>query len=209
VNGHLTVTGTDQGDTILLQVQGSQLNIIRNGVTEWCNLSDVTSIEIFCEDGEDWVNIGTGIMACTIWGGNGNDILRGGNAGDYIVGENGDDLLFGNMGPDTLFGELGYDTLGGGKGLDSVYGGFNADTLTGGLGSDMLSSGKGHDSLNGGDGNDTLLGGLGNDSFYGEAGNDMIYALNNLAGTVDGGLGFDSAEVDNLIDLLTSIETLL
>ncbi len=111
-------------------------------------------------------------------------------------------------------GNEGNDLLIGGEGNDSLWGNIGNDSLDGRGGYDSLSGQQGRDTLQGGDGHDTLVGGLDIDFLYGGAHNDVLYADNNDFGEiVDGGGGFDRADVDILgitpIDLLVDVELLI
>ena len=90
----------------------------------------------------------------TLFGGDGNDILRGSTGNDALIGGAGDDQLFGlagndrldaGDGDDTLFGGVGNDVLLGRDGNDMLFGEFGDDTLFGGLGVDILDGGPGED----------------------------------------------------------------
>ncbi|WP_208109775.1 calcium-binding protein, partial [Dongia mobilis] len=106
----------------------------------------------------------------TLFGGDGNDLIRGDNQNDVLYGKDGDDLLQGENGEDTLHGGDGNDWLEGGNGKDVLYGGD---------GNDMLFGDDGADELYGGDGNDCLWGGKGADSFFGGDGNDIFHDIDN------------------------------
>ena len=67
----------------------------------------------------------------------------------------------------------------------------------------------GADNLNGGDGTDLLDGGSGSDTIAAGAGDDEVRALDGVLDVIDGQAGNDTAERDNLVDQLTSIETIL
>ncbi|MFE2495507.1 calcium-binding protein [Streptomyces scopuliridis] len=66
----------------------------------------------------------------TLYGDDGNDILRaggdndevyGGKGNDKLYGEEGNDTMYGNSGDDVLYGGPGNDTLSGGPGKNKVY----------------------------------------------------------------------------------------
>ena len=63
----------------------------------------------------------------TLFGGNGNDILRGGADSDILAGRAGNDSLDGGDGADILAGDDGNDTLNGGAGFDAMVGGTGND----------------------------------------------------------------------------------
>lgn len=133
--------------------------------------------------------------ADTIYGGQGNDIIRS-NGGSLLYGDRGNDTI-GNDAP--LGGGFGVSAGGG----DTMYGGDGDDSLKanaigpsslfGNQGNDVLVAGNKADTLYGGKDNDTLqssVGGL----LYGDIGNDNI-ALSGSgitgATTVYGGEGND------------------
>lgn len=114
-----------------------------------------------------------------------------------IVGTEGDDILRGTPGNDVICGLGGNDVLRGGGGDDVLVGGPGNDVLDGGAGDDRLEGGPGNDRLTGGPGADTLLGGPGNDTFF---------ARDGQADRLAGGPGTDTATVDRKLDHLSSIE---
>jgi Ca2+-binding RTX toxin-like protein len=135
----------------------------------------------------------------------------------------------------TVFAGAGLDTVAGGAGNDNIFGDLNASpsttpVISGAPGSDVLSGGGGHDLIDGnaGDdvlhgnaGDDTVVGGSGIDKMFGDLGNDFIRAHDNNGGElVDGGDGFDRAEVDDLFiiingqfvsirDIVTNVENVI
>ena len=85
--------------------------------------------------------------------------LIGGEGDDVLSGFSGDDRIEGHGGNDVLHGGAGEDILDGGTGADSLNGGDGADTLAGGDGEDALSGGGNDDTyvFLKGDGGDLLL----------------------------------------------------
>lgn len=135
---------------------------------------------LYGEDGDDVIRAGVGTDR--VYGGEGKDLLYGGDDRD---------LLEGGLGEDTLNGDAGNDSLDGGADNDLLFGGLGNDSLSGGLGSDRLDGGAGHDVLNGGGGGtDTLTGGTGDDRFIisGTAG-DVITITDLGAGETAGANG--------------------
>jgi Ca2+-binding RTX toxin-like protein len=115
-----------------------------------------------------------------VYGGRGNDVIR--NQGAYwarLSGGAGNDSIFGGQGPEFIYGDAGKDRLYGGFGLDDVYGG---------------------------SGNDMLWGGRGQDLIAGNDGDDRFDSRDGLRDSVRGGLGTDSALVDEGIDSVQSVE---
>jgi hypothetical protein len=119
------------------------------------------------------------LLACTIVGTPGNDILRGTAGSDVICGLDGNDTLRGGGGDDVLVG---------------------------GAGNDVLDGGAGNDRLEGGPGNDRLIGGPGADTFLAGPGDDTLLARDGQPDRVAGGPGRDTATVDRGLDRLSSIE---
>jgi Ca2+-binding RTX toxin-like protein len=60
--------------------------------------------------------------ADTLWGNNGNNLLKGGDGNDFLSGFGDGDLLRGEEGTDTLYGGAASDTLVGGTDADIMYG---------------------------------------------------------------------------------------
>lgn len=85
------------------------------------------------------------VLAATIGGTGGHDVLFGTSGDDTINGLGGNDLVFGARGVDTIHGGPGNDALSGGPGDDFLYGDDGIDVLVGGLGADLLNGGLGND----------------------------------------------------------------
>ena len=146
------------------------------------------------------------LVAATINGNGGDDVLVGTPAVDVINGLGGDDQIYGNLGGDFIAGGLGGDGyVHGGSGSDKVDGNDGDDVLFGDglnclpgetegdveaavpLSCETVlvpNNQKGNDNLNGGPGNDFLRGDRGNDSLIGGPGEDTIYG--------DGDFAFES-----------------
>ena len=103
-----------------------------------------------------------------------------------VSGTAGNDVLAGTGGDDVICGGGGHDTITGGAGHDIIIGGTGDDKLDGSAGDDLIIAGPGHDQLIGGDGADRLYGGAGNDLAWGGAGDDQMF----------GGDGWDSLSGD-------------
>lgn len=226
-DGALVVNGTSAADTIQLSSDAGLVNVVANGVTQTYPLSSISNITVSGLEGQDFISVGHGIIGCSIGGGigadriiggDGHDTISGGKGQDSIDGGAGSDLLHGNLGDDTLAGGAGSDALYGDDGNDSIGGGPQGDILYGGDGADTLSGGKGHDVLYASAGGGSAFGGMGNDIMYagfssvrifGQAGDDTIWARNGQSNTIDGGDGSNSAQVDDLLDLCSNIQSLL
>ena len=148
--------------------------------------SNVTRLRINSFGGNDVINLSaTGVGA---------DVFAGG----------GHDVIYGSAGNDNLNGDL------------AIVQGFDGEELGpqlfGTPGNDVIYGNSGNDLLRGGPADDRLEGGFGFDAMFGEAGHDRIFARDGVIGeTVDGGTGFDNAQVDEDLfgiprDILISID---
>jgi Ca2+-binding RTX toxin-like protein len=91
-------------------------------------------------------------------------------------------------------------------GRDTIIGSSQADLLRAGGDFDSVNGAAGDDTIFGGDGGDTLRGGPGRDQLFGEALDDFLFAENGDRDTVDGGDGFDNADLDEELDTQSNIE---
>ncbi len=105
----LTVNGTSGNDNISLSAAGGTLTVNQNGVSASFGLTNIDSIRVLANDGNDTVGVGPGVPAVFISGGAGDDSLSGGD---------GDDSVYGDAGNDTLRGGAGVDLLDGGSGAN-------------------------------------------------------------------------------------------
>ena len=172
--GTLTVHGSVYGDQIQVSRNSGPLfdriEVIENGyVTGSFTTSSVSTIRVYGNGGNDALAVGSGVGAVYLNGGDGNDALYGGNANDTLDGWNGDDYISGGNGNDVLYGYFGNDQITGGAGNDYIYGESGSDTITGGAGDDCL---------------------------YGGNDNDYFFACDGTNDYVDGGAGWDTAQVD-------------
>lgn len=153
--------------------------------------------------------------------GEGNDVI---NMRDFRGGEirlfqdqSVERLLnIGKSGPATIFGSDiaevylcngSFDVvIDAGDGNDTISGSSGNDLLIGGGGFDRIVGAGGNDTLRGGLLNDTLIGGPGRDMLFGEELDDFLFAEEGRKDTVDGGDGFDNADVDNDLDVQISLE---
>ncbi|MGM9487718.1 calcium-binding protein [Ideonella sp. YS5] len=150
--------------------------------------------------------------SCSLYGGDGNDLLDGGLGGYH----QGNGYLYGGAGHDTLKGGVSMDggdgndllqstvsavQLDGGAGDDTISGsggaGYNNLTVHAGLGNDSVDVYSGNNSLflYGGDGDDTLTGGASiNVVIDAGAGNDKVSSFAQSSGstTIHGGDGNDT-----------------
>lgn len=172
----------------------------------------------------------------TVGGGLGNDTLSGGAGADVFNGGDGIDLIDfngqtnavtvrldglandgpagdnDNIGPngdvENVTGGSAADLLVGNGLANSLQGGPGNDTLWGGDGNDTVAGGQGDDEVHGGTGADILNSGQGVNRLYGDDGDDVFYTRNSLVDSLDGGTGYDQAQVDSN-DVLSNVEALL
>lgn len=141
--GHmlLAIGGTAKNDFILLNPGFGKNGGIR--VTMGGKLQGIFTgaerIEVFCGDGNDFVQI-AGSISVDAWldGGNGNDRLNSAKGNDVLMGGSGRDWLNAGQGNDMLLGGDDNDFLLGQFGNDILIGGAGADTLNGGPGDDLM-----------------------------------------------------------------------
>jgi Ca2+-binding RTX toxin-like protein len=172
--GVLTVSGSAGNDQI--QVSRSigplfdMINVTENGVNTGAFFTyTVSSVYVYGYDGNDILAVGGGVGGVYMNGGAGNDCLYGGSGADTLDGWTGDDYVSGGAGNDVLYGYFGNDQINGGDGNDSCFGEYDSDTITGGAGSDYLSGGDG---------------------------NDYFFACDGTNDNINGGAGWDTAQVD-------------
>lgn len=155
-NGILTVTGTDNAETIT--VRQSTTSITVDGVAGSFAVGSVSQIKVNALGGNDTVRLNQSGAVVTkttvVWGGSGNDTVYGGNGADYLDGGVGNDVLFGFDGVDALAGDDGDDYLYGGESNDDLAGGDGKDFLQGEGGNDVMDGGLHDDIFNGGSGTD-------------------------------------------------------
>ena len=175
-----------------------------NGIVETDNVLDVE--QILGSRFHDTLSGGANVNQ--IFGGPGNDVLNGMGNNDSVYGGPGEDTIRGGDGNDTLDGQNENDKVYGDAGNDSLLGGSGGDLLDGGIGNDRLDGQAGNDYLWGGANDDVLIGGAGADQLFGSDGNDTLFSRDNEPDKLDGGNGFDKAQVDSK-DMRARIESLL
>ena len=183
---HLSISGSIQADSMRIYRDGDDLDVLDNGALQKFPAASVKSILVEAGNGNDTIELDSGVVGAMIDGGDGDDVVRGGDGADTIFGGAGDNELFGGGGNDILHGDVGNDALYGQAGRDKLYGNGGNDLLDGGGGVDHLDGGDGNDMLVGGGGNDQLFGEAGKDTLEGQAGSDLL----------DGGPQVDTALVD-------------
>ena len=173
---------------------------------------------VYGEDGNDYIDVGTGDNLAL--GGNGADViiaasgtvaslngfnrLSGGTGDDVISGEG---YLWGDDGNDTLTTNGAYgqwaeqSVLMGGNGNDTLTSLSGGASMYGEAGDDWLKGGDGGSVASGGEGNDVFAGGSGSDYGWGEAGNDAMSG-GSSSDQFDGGAGTDQLYGDAGDDIL-------
>jgi hypothetical protein len=152
----LTVTGTDQADTIVVardRRRASKVVVIVNGAGNKYLSRTIKTIRVDAGAGNDQVAVnakrGTVSQRLVLLGGAGDDTLGGSLGNDDIEGDAGNDRLLGAGGNDSLDGGPGNDILFGARGDDTLLGGDDNDTLSDGRGNNALDGGAGVDTVNG------------------------------------------------------------
>lgn len=207
--GVLWVIGTEDADTMYIDIEGSNYKVTVGSATATYAISQVTQIFVEGRDGDDFISFGESLSNISVVGGGGNDTIIGTANADTLYGNDGDDSIsagggndsvYGGAGDDNInvgsgrnfaYGEDGNDRLNGGGGVDKLYGQGGSDRLYGNGGDDSLDGGGGTDRLYGGLGNDTLQGGSSNDRLYGDGGNDLLIGSRGNDG-YRGGTGYDT-----------------
>lgn len=199
--GALTITGSKNNDTIVVDWTGSAWTI-SNGSWSTTKTGTATKLTVNGKLGNDSIKINSSVLIGgmligdagndTLLGGSYNDTLQGGAGSDEITGGSGNDVVdysdHAATAPVTI--TLGADGTGGATGENDVLTG-DIEGVIGSKGADHLNTGSSGASLWGGAGNDTLQGSLGNDFINGDAGDDSLSgSLGN--DTMNGGLGNDN-----------------
>jgi len=111
----LLVIGTSGSDNIKASKSGTVFSVQLNSGTKsftGAEATAISSIAVYALDGDDTVDLTTGISIPTLsYGGKGNDIIQTGSGIDTIFGEEGADLLAGGLGADVIMGGAGKDIL--------------------------------------------------------------------------------------------------
>jgi Ca2+-binding RTX toxin-like protein len=207
VNGVVHVEGTNDRELVSVSefVSNSELSLgvrflrVRETVDRLF-LPDVTRTT-------DFVRSSVTRLRVNSFGGNDVINLLSSPVGADVFAGGGSDQIMGSAFNDNLNGDL------------AIVQGFDGEELGAQLfgtpGNDIIDGNAGNDVLRGGPADDRLSGGAGVDAMFGEAGNDVILARDgNLFETVDGGTGFDTAQVDQDLfgsprDRLFSIDSIL
>lgn len=138
----------DGADTIIrLDYDGSGPGGSSVYIRDLVRLKNVVATNIIAENLAGYAPDGSALVAVTVNGTAGNDLVEAGAATGSYYGLGGDDRMIGSSANDVLDG---------GTGNDVITGGFGNDTLIGGDGNDHLSDDFGNDVLSGGAGDDVI-----------------------------------------------------
>ena len=132
----LTVSGSDDADTIVFRRRGDRLVLVENGSRRDFEAAAVRRIDISCRAGNDRVRLAGVAIAASIGGDDGDDRIACGSGDDVVNGGAGDDVILGGGGDDTLSGDTGDDRLAGGAGDDTFRDHLGFNRLSGGPGAD-------------------------------------------------------------------------
>jgi Ca2+-binding RTX toxin-like protein len=139
-NGTLQIVGNGASDTLLLQPDLSNPNVLlvdvgADGTTDFSfDASTFNAINVQAGGGDDTVQASNGMAAfgqLTIDGGPGDDTIRGSDGSDVLIGGSGNDSVDGGRGSDTVLLGSGNDsfTWNPGDGSDTVEGQAGKDVL--------------------------------------------------------------------------------
>ena len=173
----------ENGFTFLEETISTPFGLVTNGVSqEGLVTLDQNDTGFQGSDQNDYIMPGP-VLAVSMFGNGGDDILNGGDLSDTIDG---------GSGADTILGQGGADTLNGGAEQDFISGGDGNDQIDGGTDSDELHGDEGADHIHGGEGSDLIFGGAGGDHLFGDEGDDFII----------GGKGDDSLTLGSGADVI-------
>ena len=179
-DGTLLAIGSEFNDVIRVSRVGADDVVVEaNGISRRFDMDDFDRIRLEGRDGNDSIQLTTGVAGATLLGGN------------------GEDALVGNELPNTFRGGAGNDRIDALQGADRAFGEDGDDTLNGGAGSDLL---------DGGDGDDTFIGGTGADTMYGDPGDDTFFARDGVKDTLVGGAGAADRSQHDAVDSRSGIE---
>lgn len=178
----LVIKGTDANNTITLSMVNGKVRVKVGTSVKDYDPSTLTTISVYGLGGNDRITVGLTDIGVMVDGGAGADTITGGAANDRLLGGTGNDRIYGKDGNDTIRGGTGNDTIDGGNGDDQLYGDDNNDSLIGGAGADLL---------------------------YGGIGDDWLLVRDGEVDTVYGDAGRDKAQIDDGVDIRTTVESLL
>ncbi len=205
-SAHVTVTGTDAAETVIVTGDGTSVTFAVPSGT----ISKTADPDGHC--GGSAASITCTATAATVDLGGGADTLRspspvttsfavavGGGPGRNIL-DLSDRTAGVTASPAGIEGSAlnlqGIQDITGTPQDDTLTGNTLPNHLRGGAGADKLQGGQGEDLLEGGGGADVLRDTGGFDAFFGDAGDDQIFARDEFGETVNCGDGDDTAEMD-------------
>ena len=198
--GVVTITGTDQADTIIIKESDGRLFIPGFGFPDGIAAAEVKAIVVNAHGGNDTV-VNTLSTSLVAFGGDGDDMIFGGSGADVLYGNGGVDVLAGGYGADQTIsdGNVGFRPRDGhlifhgsdGNDIITIGNDENGIYVTGSmefrvplpqLRVSMIEvyGGKGDDEIRISDSHHrgVLHGGDGNDTIFGSPSGDSIYGDN-------------------------------
>ena len=184
--GQLLVSGTSDADAIHITRDGNDIDVTVRGATQSFAASDVASIEINGNAGDDSISIEPDISTpATIFGNEGDDTIIAGGGNESIDGGDGNDTLdYSRTTQSITSSGFGGNILVIGSNNDTYD---NVETLLAGSGDDVIhifDNGSGSSKpvyIDGGPGNDDL---------------SIFQVTSHVSPTIHGGDGNDTLSVD-------------
>lgn len=184
----VTISGTDNADTITVVTLPDKLRVTVNGERSYVpvEVGQILYIKVNGGDGHDAIRLRGATHQFIAHGGGGNDTISADGGDDDIFGDDGADRINSRGGNDEIEGGPGDDHIVGGEGDDQIVGKAGNDTIRGQGGNDSIGGdgdtqgpsaggpGTDDDVLVGGDGDDRINGFAGDDLIHGNAGNDVL-----------------------------------
>jgi Ca2+-binding RTX toxin-like protein len=129
------INGGNASETFTVTANGTRVRFDRTNPAPFTlDIGTSENLILNANGGDDVVTAGNGLaslIALTVDGGPGNDVITGGDGNDVLIGGDGNDTINGGRGNDTLIGGNGNDTFvwNPGDGSDVVEGQGGQDTL--------------------------------------------------------------------------------
>jgi Ca2+-binding RTX toxin-like protein len=134
-NDTVVVNGSNAAETFTATANGSRVLLNRTDPAPFSlDIGTTENLVVNMNGGDDTFTAGNGLaglIALTVDGGAGNDVITGGDGNDTLIGGDGNDTLIGGRGNDTLIGGAGDDTFvwNPGDGSDTIEGQGGNNTL--------------------------------------------------------------------------------
>ena len=155
-NNTLTITGTDDADSVQLRndaVAGALTVDFGNGTSQAFDRTTFSAVFVELGRGDDTFAVTAGGQfadrALTVDGGPGSDTIGGSFGNDVLLGDVGDDTIRGSDGNDLIISDAGNDDVDGERGTDTEILGAGRDVARWlpGEGSDIVDGGPDRDAL--------------------------------------------------------------